>query len=156
MTKRDTWTTLLVIAALLVGALALAACGGDDDDNGDNGDEDAAGADLVISAIEMDPTQPDAGEPFRLEVLAKNEGDETSDGFEVVIVLRDVSRGADQPVGTFTHEGLEPGEEVSVYATEQRRVTQAGSYQVRAQLTPSGEDANTLNNSKMRAFTAED
>lgn len=110
--------------------------------------------DLAISAIEVFPGQPTAGQRFALNVYVRNGGQAASGEYDVLISIRDVSRGSTYPVGTFRREPLQPGENVTAYSSTDRLVNDPGSYQVHVEIRPFVfEDGNEQNNTAIWAFT---
>ena len=110
--------------------------------------------DLVISAIEVFPAQPQAGQHFALNVYVKNAGQAPSGKYDLAISIKDVSRGATYPVGTFRSDGLQPGENVTAYSSTDRLVNFPGSHQVLVEIKPFlFEDGNAQNNTAIWAFT---
>jgi hypothetical protein len=154
---RTKWQMAIWIALF---AALLAACGDGDNKNdqggtnGNGGDTAEKLADLAISTIEVLPAQPRAGEVFALNVYVTNLGEAPSGAFELAISIRDVTRGSTYPVGTFRGESLQPGEDVPVFSSTDRRVNDPGSFQVQVELSPLGPDGNDQNDKKNRAFTA--
>lgn len=150
-----------VWALALVGVLVIAACGDDKKDNdnpassGGSSPSAADQPDLTISSIEVLPEQPQANQSFALNVYVQNVGSAASDAFEVEISIRDVTRATTYPVGTIRGSALQPGENVTVFSSTDRRVNDSGSYQVRVELKPSGQDGSAENNTKIKAFTVQ-
>jgi hypothetical protein len=110
----------------------------------------------MISAIEVFPAQPKAGQHFAVNVYVKNAGQAPSGEFDLAISIKDVSRGSTYPVGTFRKGGLRPGENIPAYSSTDRLVNYPGSYQVRVEIQPVlFKDGNDQNNTMTRAFTVE-
>lgn len=110
--------------------------------------------DLAISAIEVFPSQPQAGQRFALNVYVTNQGNAPSGDYDVAIFIRDVSRSSTYPVGTFRQPGLQPGENVVAYTSTDRLVNDPGSFQVHVEIKPFlFQDGNTQNNTLIWAFT---
>lgn len=110
--------------------------------------------DLVISAIEVFPTQPEAGIQFAVNVYVQNAGQAASGEYDLAIFIQDVSRGSTYPIGTFRREGLQPGEDIVAYSSTDRLVNFSGSHQVHVEIQPFlFEDGNTQNNTSIWAFT---
>jgi len=108
----------------------------------------------VISAIEVFPGQPQAGQHFAVNVYVKNAGQAPSGEYDLAIFIKDVSRGSIYPVGTFRKEGLQPGENIAAYSSTDRLVNDPGSYQVHVEIQPFlFEDGNDQNNTAIWAFT---
>ncbi|MFN2143834.1 MAG: CARDB domain-containing protein, partial [Anaerolineales bacterium] len=110
--------------------------------------------DLVISAIKMLPSQPQAGLNFTLNVYIQNAGQAPSGDYDLAISIHDISRGATYPVGTFRNHRLQPGENIIAITSPDRRVNDPGSYQVHVEIQPfQFEDSNVQNNVAVWAFT---
>jgi hypothetical protein len=110
--------------------------------------------DLTISAIEVLPAQPSAGQRFAVNVYVKNVGQAPSGAYDLAMSIRDVSRGSTYPIGTFRKEGLRPGENVAAYTSTDALVNFPGSHQVHVAIQPFGfTDGNEQNNASARAFT---
>jgi hypothetical protein len=111
-------------------------------------------SDLQISAIEVFPAEPIARQPFAVNVFVKNAGQATSGQYDLEIFIKDVSRAATYPVGTFRQGPLKPGENVAAYSSTDRQVNYPGSHQLQAEIKPfQFEDGNIQNNTAIRAFT---
>jgi hypothetical protein len=109
---------------------------------------------LAISAIELFPAQPQAGQRFAVNVYVQNAGQAASGEYDLAIFIKDVSRGSTYPVGTFRREGLQPGENITAYTSTDRLVNDPGSYQVHVEIQPFlFEDGNTRNNTSIWAFS---
>jgi hypothetical protein len=153
--------SLAGVVLIILSIALLAGCDdngyGGDGSGGNGGNGDGGGAqpmpDLAISAIEVFPAQPTAGQRFTLNVYVTNRGDADSAPYELAISIRDVSRGSTYPVGTFSQSSLRPGENIPAYADQNRLVNDAGSFQVQVEIIPSGADGNTGNNATNWAFT---
>ncbi|MBU1879531.1 MAG: hypothetical protein KJ734_11320 [Chloroflexi bacterium] len=113
----------------------------------------AARPDLIISAIEVFPAQPTAGQRFALNVYVRNQGQAASGQYDLAISIRDVGRSSTYPAGTFRQSGLQPGENVVAYTSTDRLVNDPGSYQVQVEIKPFlFTDGETGNNSAAWAF----
>lgn len=156
----------ILVSSLLIGILIWTGCGGGGGGGGDAPPPQPSGnnqpqppqpepvPDLTISAIEVFPGQPQAGQQFALNVYVKNIGQAKSGEYDVAIYIKDVSRGSTYPVGTFRNEGLYPGDNVTAYTSTNRLVNDPGSYQVHVEIQPFlFEDGNTNNNTLIWAFT---
>jgi len=112
--------------------------------------------DLMISAIEVFPAQPKAGQHFTVNVYVRNAGQAPSGKYDLAISIKDVSHGSTYPVGTFREEGLKPGEDVPAYSSTDRLVNNPGSYQVHVEIQPFNfTDGNSQNNTAIKAFAVE-
>jgi hypothetical protein len=112
--------------------------------------------DLSISAIEVFPAQPQAGQYFSVNVYVTNIGEAQSGEYDLAIFIKDVSRGSTYPVGTFRNEGLYPGENIPAYTSSDRLVNDPGSFQVHVEIQPFlFEDGNEQNNTLIWAFTVQ-
>jgi hypothetical protein len=112
--------------------------------------------DLTISAIEVFPAQPQAGQYFTVNVYVTNVGEAQSGEYDLAISIKDVSRGYSYPVGTFRNEGLYPGENVPAYSSSDRLVDDPGSFQVDVEIKPFNfEDGNEQNNTLIWAFSVQ-
>ena len=110
--------------------------------------------DLAISAIEVFPVQPSAGQDFAVNIYVKNVGQVASGAYDLAIFIRDVSRGSTYPVGTFRQPGLGPGENVVAYTSTDRLVNFPGSYQTHVTIRPFlFKDGSDQNNTAIWAFT---
>jgi hypothetical protein len=112
--------------------------------------------DLSISAIEVYPSQPKAGQYFTVNVYVTNSGTAASGEFDLQIHIKDVSRGSTYPVGTFRHERLLPGENIPVYSSQNLMVNYPGSHQIWTKIVPfpgSPQESNEQNNTYGWAFT---
>lgn len=113
-------------------------------------------ADLEISAIEVFPAQPQAGQQFAVNVYVTNSGQAQSGEYDLAISIKDVGRGATYPVGTFRNAGLQPGENVVAYTSSDRLVNDPGSFQVHVEIKPFlYEDGDLQNNTNIWAFTVQ-
>jgi len=161
--KYRVWTLLAMALAL---ALATLAC--DEDETppprpqpqptspGEQPPQPEPLPDLVISAIEVFPTQPQAGQRFAVNVYVQNAGQAPSGEYDLALFIRDVSRGSTYPIGTFRNESLQPGENVVAYSSMDRLVNDPGSFQVHVEIVPFlFEDGNTQNNTSIWAFTVQ-
>lgn len=111
--------------------------------------------DLVISAIQVLPAEPQAGQRFALNVYVKNAGQAPSGQYDLAMFIKDVSRGSTYPVGTFRKERMQPGEDIPAYSSTDRLVNDPGAYQVHVEIQPFGfRDGNEQNNTAVRAFNA--
>lgn len=109
--------------------------------------------DLVISAIEVFPAEPTAGNAFTFNVYVSNQGNATSGEYDLAISIKDVSRNLTYPVGTFRKSALQPGENVPVFSKNDQLVNDPGSFQIHCEIKPFlFTDGNANNNIKIRAF----
>ena len=103
--------------------------------------------DLVISHIAVYPAQPQSGQPFTLNVYVSNEGEAPSGEYDLYIGIDDVSRGLSYPLEGDRRGGLQPGENVHVYGSQNVMVNHPGSHQVWVEIVPwQFEDGNDDNN----------
>jgi hypothetical protein len=112
-------------------------------------------ADLLISKIQVYPAQPQAGQRFTLNVYVRNDGQAPSGKFDLALSIKDVSRMTTYPVGTFRiEEVLQPGDNITAYASTDRLVNYPGSHQVDVEIKPFlFKDGNNQNNKAIWAFT---
>ncbi len=167
--KLPTIPTIWLVILLLTGAVIWTGCdfmpwtdnGGETppqqpqppDDNAQPPQPDPL-PDLMISAIEVFPAQPQSGQHFTLNVYVRNAGQAPSGAYDLAIFIRDVSRGSTYPVGTFRKDGLHPGDNVAAYGSADRLVNDPGSYQVHVEIAPwQSKDGNEQNNVTIWAFT---
>jgi hypothetical protein len=150
-----------LITLLLVGSMILVGCNGGDtpglpppSGGGEQPPPASPRPDLTISAIQVSPAQPQAGQHFSVNVYVKNAGQAPSGDYDLAIYILDVSRGSKYPVGTFRNEGLQPGDDVAAYASTDQLVNFAGSHQVHVEIIPFNfEHGNTHKNETAWAFT---
>ena len=163
--KRKNRVWALLVAVLML-ALATLACGEDETppprpqplptSPGEQPPQPEPLPDLVISAIEVFPGQPQAGQSFAVNVYVRNAGQAPSGEYDLALFIRDVSRGSTYPIGTFRNEPLQPGENVVAYSSMDRLVNDPGSFQVHVEITLFiFEDGNTQNNTSIWAFTVQ-
>lgn len=151
--------TLGLVALLLIGTIIWTGCGGGETPpQPPGGDEQPPPPeplpDLVISAIEVFPVQPQAGQDFAVKVYVKNAGQAPSGEYDLAISIKDVSRGSTYPVGTFRKAGLQPGKNILAHSSTDRLVYDPGSYQVHVEIQPFlFEDGSDQNNTARWAFT---
>jgi len=151
---------LAVLAFVLVSAAV--ACGGGDEwvpppssTNGEQPTSPELSPDLVISAIEVFPAQPESGQSFALNVYVANQGQASSGEYDVAISIEDISHGSTYPIGTFRRGAMNVGESYCVYSSTNVLVNYPGSYQVNVEIIPFlFDDGNTWNNSVSKPFTA--
>lgn len=84
--------------------------------------------DLVISAIEVFPAQPQFGQHFAVNVYVKNARQAPSGEYDLAIFIKDVSSRSTYPVGTFRKEGQQPGKNIVAYSSTNRLLNDPGSY----------------------------
>lgn len=114
----------------------------------------AAQSDLQIATIEVFPAQPQARQQFTLNVYITNAGDAPSGAYDLSLFLQDVSRSATYPIGTFRHEGVQPGERYVVYTSQQLLVNCPGAYEVQVEIHPwEGQDAHPDHDTVIWPFT---
>lgn len=132
---------------LLLGLLALLACNNSNGSGAsppsgsltptpNQGTTPTAQSDVQIAAIEVFPTQPQAGQRFTLNVYITNAGTAPSGAYDLALFLQDVSRRATYPIGTFRQDGVQPGERSVVYSSHQLLVNCPGAYQVHVEIHP--------------------
>lgn len=108
--------------------------------------------DLAIAAVEIYPSQPQAGKAFKAVVYVTNKGDAASGQFDLAMHIKDVSRGYTYPVGTFRQSALQPGEQVP-WQSGDLRVNDPGAHQYWVEIVPFlFEDGNEQNNTYGWAF----
>ena len=147
-----------LVTLLVIGTMIWTCCGGHEQPFPPEPNKDLVipepHPDLVISAIEVFPVQPQAGQYFAVTVYVMNVGQAPSGQYDLKLFIKDVSRGSTYPVGTFRKMGLKPGENIVAYSSTERIVNYQGGYQVHAKIEPFlFEDANNQNNTKIWAFT---
>jgi hypothetical protein len=155
--------TVIFVALLLIGTMIWTGCDGAElipqppsgaEQPQPQPPQPQALPDLVISAIEVFPAQPQAGQYFAVNVYVNNAGQAPSGEFDLAIYIRDISHESTYPVGTFRIEGLQPGENIAAYSSTDRLVNDPGSYQVHVEIQPFlFEDSNAQNNTSIWAFT---
>jgi hypothetical protein len=156
-------TGILAVLVFVLVSAAVACGGGDewvpppptDDTNGELPTSPELSPDLVISAIEVFPSQPQSGQSFALNVYVANQGQASSGEYDVAINIKDISHGSTYPIGTFRRGAMHVGESYCVYSSTNVLVNSPGSYQVNAEIIPFlFDDGNTWNNSVSKPFTA--
>jgi CARDB len=111
-------------------------------------------ADLTISAVEVNPNQPQSGQNFSVKIYVKNTGQAASGEYDLAISIKDVSRGNTYPVGTFRRGQIQPGESIIAFSSGNIMVNEPGAHQVQAEITPFlFEDGNGQNNKSIWAFS---
>jgi len=111
--------------------------------------------DLMVSAIEVFPAQPQSGQAFSLNVYVTNAGQAPSGEYDVAINIEDISHGSIYPIGTFRQGAMSPGENHCVYSSTNVLVNFPGSYQVNVEIIPfQFEDGDPSNNSVTKPFSA--
>jgi hypothetical protein len=110
--------------------------------------------DLRISEIQVFPAQPQSGQPFTINVYVANEGEAPSGEYDLYIGINDVSQGLSYPLESDRRGGLQPGENVPVYSSQNVMVNYPGSHQVWVEVVPwQFEDGNDNNNTAGWQFT---
>ena len=110
--------------------------------------------DLVISHIAVYPAQPQSGQFFTLNVSVANEGEAPSGEYDLYIGVEDISRGITYPLEGDRRGGLQPGEDIPVYSSQNVIVNHSGSHQVWVEIVPwQFEDGNDNNNTAGWQFT---
>ena len=111
-------------------------------------------ADLTISAVEVDPNQPQSGQNFSVKIYVKNTGQAASGEYDLAISIKDVSHGNTYPVGTFRRGQIQPGESIIAFSSGNIMVNEPGAHQVQAEITPFlFEDGNGQINKSIWAFS---
>lgn len=101
----------------------------------------------MISHIAVYPAQPQSGQLFTLNVYVANEGEALSGEYDLYIGIEDISRSLSYPLEADRRGGLQPGENVPVYSSQNVMVNHAGSHQVWVEIVPwQFEDGNDGNN----------
>ena len=117
------------------------------------------GPDLIVSAIQIypyHPSRPKAGQPFTLQVYVSNIGTADSGQYDIALFIRDISRGATYPIGTFRKNPMRPGENYPVYSSNNRIVNDPGFFQVQVEIKPFlFEDARPENNTASYNFVVD-
>ena len=89
----------------------------------------AAKADLVVSNVEIIPSQPTAGTPFLLNVYVSNNGNMKSSEFDFTIHYERQGNTSEWFGGANGHDrGQDPGETVKVYSGNNFVLNEGGSY----------------------------
>lgn len=133
---------LILLVVVLV--VMLAACGssssdsnnGSDSSNDGGSNNNTASPDLSISAIEVRPRNPTAGQFFTLTVYVANNGGAASGEYDVALYIEETSSGDFYPIGTFRQGPMQPGEDYPVYTNSDRLVNFAGNHRVHVEITP--------------------
>ena len=155
--------TVVLVVGLGIWALASMYDRGEAPDGGgvlpSPGDEEPtmpeSHPDLIVSAIEMFPAQPQSGQSFTLNVYVTNAGQAPSGEYDVAINIEDISRGNIYPIGTFRQVAMNPEESYPVYSSANVLVNSPGSYQVNVEIIPfQFEDGDPWNNSVSKLFSA--
>ena len=112
-----------------------------------------AKADLRIARIETLPREPRAGEHFTVNVYVRNAGKTSSGAYDLVMRVRDVTRGGTYPIGTFRKTGLRSGEQVVAFTKNDLLVNSGGSHQLVVEIRPFDfADSNASNNAGLLSF----
>lgn len=111
-------------------------------------------ADLMVSAIQVYPAEPQAGQRFTLQVHVKNAGQAPSGQYDLILFIKDISRDSTYPIGTFRQEGMQPGEDYAVYQSQDMLVNYPGSHQVHVEIVPYQDDGDLQNNTAIWSFSA--
>ncbi len=109
--------------------------------------------DLMVSAIEIAPAVPVAGESFRLSVFCQNIGVVSAGRYGLRLT---VTNDGGETLYTRTVAGnaaLDPGETGSGFSSADMRLQKPGGYEVTVRIVPEGfEDAKPGNNGASRRF----
>lgn len=166
MTKRKVIMLVAIVIVVGLGIVAIASLGngggggggggdGGDGGGGGGGDTPESVPDLMVSAIEVFPAQPQSGQSFSLNVYVTNVGQAPSGEYDVAINIEDISRGSVYPIGTFRQGPMNPEEDYCVYSSANVLVNFPGGHQVNVEIIPfQFEDGDPSNNSVFKPFSA--
>ena len=109
--------------------------------------------DLMVSAIEIAPSVPVAGEPFRLNVFCQNIGVVSAGRYGLRVTVTETGGETLYTRTVAGNAALDPGETGSGFFSADMQFRKPGSYEVAVRIVPEGfEDGKLENNGASRRF----
>ena len=108
--------------------------------------------DLAVASTQV-YNNPQKPRHIMFTVDVTNLGNAPSGDYDLLMNIKDVSRGAVYPVGTFRRTTMKPGEKYCVYQEMDRMVNNSGPHQLYVEIRPfMFEDGNPSNNIVTKDF----